>query len=56
MGCVCCACWWQCGVVSNCSAWFVLVNVGFVERSAFCWEYSVPVKVWVHCSVGCCVL
>ena len=25
----------MCGVVKNCSAWFVLVNVGFVERSAF---------------------
>ena len=24
-----------CGVVKNWSAWFVLVNVGFVERSAF---------------------
>ena len=24
-----------CGVVKNCSAWFVLVNMGFVERSAF---------------------
>ena len=22
-------------VVRNCSAWFVLVNVGFVERSEF---------------------
>ena len=32
---VCSACWWQCGVVKNCSAWFVLVNV---ERSAFCSE------------------
>ena len=31
VGCVCCACWWQCGAVRNCSAWFVLVNVGFVE-------------------------
>ena len=31
VGCVCCACWWQCGAVRNCSAWFVPVNVGFVE-------------------------
>ena len=31
VGYVCCACWWQCGVAKNCSAWFVLVNVGFVE-------------------------
>ena len=35
VGCVCCACWWQCEAGRNCSAWFVLVNVGFVERSAF---------------------
>ena len=34
LGCVCCAFWWQCGV-RNCCAWFVLVNVGFVEQSAF---------------------
>ena len=30
--------WWQCGVAKNCFAWFVLVNVGFVKQSAFCWE------------------
>ena len=35
VGFVCCACWWQCGVERNCCAWFVPVNVGFVERSAF---------------------
>ena len=28
---------WQCGTVRNCSAWpwFMLVNVGFMEPSAF---------------------
>ena len=35
VGCVCCACWCQCDAMRNCSAWFMLVNVGFVERSAF---------------------
>ena len=34
VGCVCCACWWQCGVVRNYSAWFALVNVGFEEQRA----------------------
>ncbi len=24
VGCVCRVCWWQCGVMRNCSAWFVL--------------------------------
>ena len=28
-----CVVWWL--MLRNCSAWFVLVNVGFVERSEF---------------------
>ena len=28
VGCVCCVCRWHCGVMRNCSAWFVLVNGG----------------------------
>ena len=36
VGCVFCACWWQCSVVvRNYSGWFVLVNVGFVKQSTF---------------------
>ena len=32
-----CVVWWLMvvDVVRNCSAWFVLMNVGFVERSEF---------------------
>ena len=26
VGCVCCAYWWLCGAVRNCSAWFVPVS------------------------------
>ena len=47
------------GAVGNCSAWpwFMLVNVGFMEPSAFLIGVaSVSVEFWVGCSVWCCVL
>ena len=44
----------------NCTAlsWFMLVNVGFMEPTAFLivvflWRF---VEVWVGCSVWCCVV
>ena len=39
----------------NCSAWFVLVNADLWSEVHFD-RSNVPVKVWVGCSVGCCVL
>ena len=51
VGCVCCVCRWQCGVVRNSSAWFVLVNGEWWSEVYFDGS-SVFVKVWVGCSVG----
>ena len=48
VGCVCSAYWWQCGVVRNCSAWFVLVNVEFVERVHFDGEIFLHEHLKIH--------